>query len=256
MTVRRTRGRRASGPTIPTWTTHAPVRPLLLDLFCGAGGAAAGYYAAGFDVLGVDIKPQPRYPFGFIQADALVFMQQWNDVPGQRVKWGDFDAIHASPPCQGYTPMTNRHPSSEPRLIPEVRFLLRLSGRPYVIENVPGAPLENGAWVCGKALGLTTRRHRRFESSLALFSTDHGPHGENDVAVYGSPDGRRLFTRADGSELRAWASLEEGRTALGVPWMEDADEIREAIPPAYTEFIGNQLMVFMRRGADDNLGAM
>ena len=214
-------------------------RPRLLDLFCGVGGAAMGYHRAGFEVVGVDIAPQPHYPFRFVQGDAL--------MPPVRLE--AFDVIHASPPCQGYSPMTNRWGSSKERLIPAVRGLLEAAGLPFIIENVDGAPLQDARRLCGKAFGLETRRHRNFESNVALWSTPHGKHTDTDIPVYGLPDGRRLYTRADGSELRAWASIEEGQRALGIKWTSDWVELKEAIPPAYTEFIGEQLLAHLRRAA-------
>lgn len=204
-------------------------KPQLLDLFCGAGGAAVGYARAGFEVVGVDIKPQPHYPYEFHRADALEFPLE------------GFDVIHASPPCQGYTPMSNRWGSDYPRLIEPIRERLRDTGLAYVIENVPGAPLRNSVRLCGSFFGLKAYRHRLFESNVAFFGTPCS-HTTSGVAVYGKPDGRRLFTRAGGSELRAWGSVEEGREALGIHWTDNADELREAIPPAFTEYIGLELL--------------
>lgn len=215
----------------------------LLDLFSGAGGAALGYHRAGFEVVGVDIVPQPNYPFRFVKADALTF-----PLDG-------FDAIHASPPCQGYTPMTNRHGSVHPKLVHEVRERLP-KGVPHVIENVIGSRrhLHNPVQLCGSAFGLQTDdgrplyRHRYFESSVALWSSPCH-HTEAGLAVYGKADGRRLYDRKDGSILYAWASLEDGQQALGVPWMRTEHEVKEAIPPAYTEFIGQQLLEQLERVA-------
>ena len=208
----------------------------LLDLFCGAGGAAMGYHQAGFtDIVGVDIMPQPNYPFTFIQADAL-------EPP---VRLEDFDLIHASPPCQAHVAMAmNRW--GNPRwedLIPDTRDLIR--DRPYVIENVGGAvrSLHAPITLVGEQFGLTTSRRRLFELG-GWFALSPPPmrRQEVSVAVYGKPDGRRLWDRVDGSMLRAWASIEEGQDALGVPWMTDELEVREAIPPAYTEYIGEQFL--------------
>jgi DNA (cytosine-5)-methyltransferase 1 len=216
------------------------MRPRLLDLFCGAGGAAMGYHRAGFDVVGVDIKPQPHYPFEFIQADALEYPLE------------GFDAIHASPPCQGYTTMNGRYGSVSPRLIADVRRVLEtaaLAGHPYVIENVLGAhsqmvePVE----LCGASFGLSVRRHRLFECNFPVMRLACACQGD-ELPVYGKLDGRRLWTRRDGTELRAAATLEEAQTSMGIDWM-DWDELREAIPPAYTEHIGHYLMAELRQKA-------
>jgi len=205
------------------------VRPRLLDLFCGAGGAAMGYHRAGFDVTGVDIKAQPRYPFTFIQADAMTF-----PLDG-------FDVIHASPPCQDYSkalrPLVHR---SYPRLIDPVRDRLAAAGVPWVVENVPGAPLPiqgtlDGAWgteLCGTMFGLLVWRHRLFETSFPVGSPrgcHHvgrpiNPYRRDNDAYWGHDHSERPF-----------------RAAMGVEWMR-RDEGREAIPPAYTEYIGAQLM--------------
>ena len=145
----------------------------LLDLFCCAGGAAKGYSDAGFEVVGVDINPQPNYPFEFIQADVLNmdigFLQ-------------DFDAIHASPPCQSYSDLAkrNRNADAHPRLIEPVREMLDKSGRPYVIENVEGAPLQNPIVLCGTMFkGLRVIRHRLFEANFPLVAPEHIPHKEH-----------------------------------------------------------------------------
>jgi hypothetical protein len=203
-------------------------RPRLLDLFCGAGGAAMGYHRAGFDVVGVDIKPQPHYPFEFHQADALTF-----PLDG-------FDAIHASPPCQlfsraGKLRDAQGGKSSAINLIPETRRRLD-SGQAFVIENVPGAPME-GVFLCGSTFGLGVRRHRLFESNIWLAGAGDCRHYEQGrpVGVYHVmgdhvPHG--------GTTAR---TLEEGRAAMGIDWMT-WDELKLAVPPAFTEWIGAQLL--------------
>jgi DNA (cytosine-5)-methyltransferase 1 len=190
-----------------------------------------GYHRAGFEVVGVDIKPQPHYPFEFHQADALA----WEDFDG-------FEAVHASPPCQAYTTMNNRHGSKSPPLIAATRAALLRAGRPYVIENVPGARLElrNPSRLCGRACGLRLHRHRLFETSFPMLTAGCSRPDSDDVAIYGKLDGRRLWTRRDGSELRAVGTLAEAADAMGIDWME-WDELREAIPPAFTELVGAQL---------------
>lgn len=205
----------------------------VLDLFCGAGGAAVGYSRAGFEVVGIDHEPQPRFPFAFIQADALV----------PPVDLRAFDLIHASPPCQAYSTMNNRHGSSGPALIEATRDMLRANGKPYVIENVAGAvrELENPILLTGEMFGLGVHRARYFECDPFLLAPEPPPRQENAIPVYGKLDGRRLWTRKDGTELRAPSTLEPAAEAMGIDWME-WDELREALPPAYTEWIGKQIM--------------
>jgi DNA (cytosine-5)-methyltransferase 1 len=208
--------------------------PKILDLFCGAGGAAMGYYRAGFRVVGVDIKPQPHYPFTFWQADATQFLD-W-------VEPEEYAAIHASPPCQGYTSMNNRYASKSPLLIRDVRAALKRIATPYVIENVSGARahMDHPVQLCGRSLGLGVARHRLFECSFPCMAIQCACRGD-ELPVYGKLDGRRLWTRKDGSELRAAKTLEEAQAAMGIDWMT-WDELREAIPPAMTEHIGGFLI--------------
>jgi DNA (cytosine-5)-methyltransferase 1 len=214
---------------------------LLLDLFCCEGGASAGYREAGFDVYGVDINPQPNYPFPFLQADAIETLRKIIDgTAGLSV---GVAAISASPPCQSYSTMSNRHGSSEERLIGDVRELLDATGLPYVIENVCGARphMRNPMMLHGGQFGLNLYRPRLFESNMLLMSPPPAPRPQNAAAVYGHREGRRLlWTRTDGTELRA-ASLEEAREAMRMPWAS-WNGCREAIPPAYTEWIGHQLI--------------
>lgn len=203
----------------------------LLDLFCGAGGAAMGYYRAGFtDITGVDIKPMPRYPFTFIQGDALEYLAEHG---------AEYDVIHASPPCQGYSRM--RHlPWLKGRtydlLIEPVRDLLIQIGKPWVIENVSDAPL-NGAELCGLALGLPLIRHRRFEcSQLLLFPPCPG----HPVIYHGGAEMHRRGK--NGGVMGVLSGSPEA--AMGIDWMTYA-ELRQAIPPAYTEYIGKQLLAIL-----------
>jgi len=213
-------------------------RPLLLDLFCCEGGAAMGYHRAGFDVIGVDIVPQPRYPFPMVVADAL--------SPPFRLN--QFDAIHASPPCQAYTTMSNRYGSTSPQLINPVRQMLASSGLPYVIENVAGARrhMRNPLTIHGGQFGLNLWRPRLFESNVLVMAPGAAARPATAAAVYGRRDDRRLLRRrSDGTELRA-ASLTEARTAMEMPWAS-WNGCREAIPPAYTEHIGHQLMQHIER---------
>lgn len=208
----------------------------LLDLFCCEGGASVGYHRAGFWVEGVDNADQELYPFEFHLNDALDFVSEYGHT---------FDAIHASPPCQGYTTMTRSvaAKSKWPRLIGSVRDALRATGKPYVIENVLGARSEMRGAVTlhGGMFGLRVDRPRLFETNWTLL-LPRSPRVSHPIGVYGRrPDGRRLRTRSDGTELRAAASVSEARDAMGMPWAS-WDGLREAIPPAYTEFIGHQLL--------------
>src|SRR5262249_42856191 len=132
------------------------VKPRLLDLFCGAGGAAMGYHRAGFEVVGVDIKPQPNYPFQFVCADALAVLRGEADIDIGRPE--RIDAIHASPPCQAYSVLKHLSSGDHPDLVAETRTLLQSTGLLYVIENVPGAPLRDPVTICGSSLGLDVRR--------------------------------------------------------------------------------------------------
>lgn len=212
-------------------------RPRLLDLFCCAGGAAAGYHRAGFDVVGVDLKPQPRYPFAFIQHDALTLDPRFIAT---------FDAIHASPPCQFATELRHAPGTKEhENLIPATRAVLRQSGKPYVIENVDGARshLINPVLLCGsmfelQAGGYQLRRHRWFESNIPLNQMTCR-HREPVIGVYGghvrcrsAKHGGRRTRDFEGRDKPALA-----REAMGIPWAT-MQQLSEAIPPAYTRYIG------------------
>jgi DNA (cytosine-5)-methyltransferase 1 len=215
-------------------------RPLLLDLFSGAGGAAMGYYRAGFDVVGVDHRPQPRYPFRFIQADALEYVSEHGH---------GYDAIHASPPCQAYSSCQKLKNvrTDHPNLLPLVRQLLERIGLPWIIENVIGAPMaRSSVMLCGLQFGLKLFRHRLFESSILLLSPGHIPHGKRRIGIggYSCPFGnggrsynstRKSRTPPDHCNKAAW------QRSLGIDWMI-RNELSQAIPPAYTEFIGRQLI--------------
>lgn len=226
------------------------MRPLLLDLFCGAGGAAVGYHRAGFDVIGVDNRPQPRYPFECWQLDALDALRQL--VAGETLV--DFAAIHASPPCQRYSVGLNVWHDEvrewHPDLIEATRELLVASGRPYVIENIPGSPLLDPVRICGSALGLDVERHRLFECSFSVLVPPCA-HGWQTPRFAPNRSGRvgrlaRVITvagrgsppdEADAGEPK----VEQWRRAMEIDWMS-REELREAIPPAYTELLGLQLL--------------
>jgi DNA (cytosine-5)-methyltransferase 1 len=226
-------------------------KPRLLDLFCGAGGAAVGYARAGFDVVGVDLHPMPRYPFEFIQADAIEYLSE--------TLAEGFDLIHASPPCQAYSIMRNL-PWLKGReywdSIPPTRAALEAMGKPWVMENVVGAPVD-GIFLCGTMFGLRQPdggpeyRHRLFESTVFMLAPGHPKHHE---AVRPGPlpgdRARRLSGHGNADQWRS-RSLDNGGhgtkgrqdwgQSLGIDWMRSAD-LAQAIPPAYTEWIGRQLL--------------
>jgi DNA (cytosine-5)-methyltransferase 1 len=211
----------------------------LLDLFCGAGGAAMGYYRAGFEVVGVDNRPQKNYPFEFHLADALEFCA----AHGR-----EFDAIHASPPCQAYSALRVVRPGRAwPDLIAPARAAFEAADRPFIIENVPGAPLISPAIVCGLTLGLLTKRHRLFESTLLLFGSGckRGHLGEW-YTVAGTYSGVRRVPNAKSPKRNAPNAAVASR-ALGIDWMT-SKEMSQAVPPAYTEFIGRQVREALLRG--------
>lgn len=222
-------------------------RPLLLDLFCGAGGAAVGYHRAGFDVVGVDVNDQPRYPFAFERGDAFVMGRKlleggWSD--DDRWPLRRFAAVHASPPCQRYTIAQSaaRNADAHPDLIPQTRALLEGSALPYVIENVPGAPLRHPIRLCGSSFALTRiRRHRLFESNVELrwLACNHRILHDT-LSVTGHNEGGGARHRGGTKRGEHWGAAAK-RDAMGVPWM-NRDELREAIPPAFTEYIGRQLL--------------
>lgn len=219
----------------------------LLDLFCGAGGAAYGYHLAGFtDIVGVDIKPQKRYPYRFVQADALEYL----DRITRTGKVEEYDLIHASPPCQAYTGMRKitiarfgSAPEHQDLIVPTRRLLIQ-SDKPYIIENVQNSPLRTQVILCGASFGLPNMaRHRHFESNILILGAPKCTHFDNDltIGVYGSrPDGRRVSHRKNRFG-RVAKSLEEAQRIMGIDWM-DWDEIKEAIPPAYTKWLGERMI--------------
>lgn len=199
-----------------------------------------GYHRAGFDVVGLDVAPQPHYPFRFVQMDAIDYLKRWRFAPGSSV----VDAIHASPPCQHYTTLAkgnNNNRKDHPDLIPTTRELLRRAGRPYVIENVVSAPLESPLFLCGEMFGLDVIRHRLFESNVLLMQPHHPRHrglvrGYRHGKHYDGPYFPIYGTGGDKGSLAEW------QQAMGIDWMPTKPEIAEAIPPAYTEYIGAQLL--------------
>jgi DNA (cytosine-5)-methyltransferase 1 len=229
----------------------------LLDLFSGAGGAGMGYHRAGFAVTGVDIKPQKNYPFTFIQGDALDYLREHGH---------EFDVIHASPPCQAFTALrTMPNAKAHDDLLTPTRELLIALGKPYVIENVPGAPMSDYLILCGTMFGLGVdgsqlRRHRHFETNPPIYMRPLCNHRDGVVGVYGGggPDKRRRrpatvlvtgnaggFSKRDGVQQ---FSTEERREAMGIDWMTGS-ELSQAIPPAYTEYLGRQLLGLIQTDA-------
>lgn len=213
-------------------------RPRLLDLFCGAGGCAMGYHRAGFDVVGVDIAPQPRYPFTFVQADALDYLAAHAH---------EFDAIHASPPCQAYSmaAQTQRNQGKVyPDLVAPTRKALAATDKPWVIENVPGAPVRADFRICGCQVGLPLRRVRLFEASwqpIVLMPPHHHTGPVVSVVGHGTPTWVR-------EQLGYNPTINDYRAAMGIDWMTRC-ELSQAIPPAYTELVGQHLMTHIQIGA-------
>ncbi|MFI6489869.1 DNA methylase [Streptomyces sp. NPDC050564] len=207
----------------------------VLDLCCGAGGASMGYHLAGFDVVGVDLHPQPHYPFTFHQADAIAFVTEHG---------ADFDLIHASWPCQHHTALTKgtNQGRTYPDLIPAGRAAMLATGRPYVIENVQGAPIRRDLTLCGEMFGLAVIRHRNFE--IHGFPTLQMPHLRHRGRVAGMRHGTwyqgpyyAVYGEGGGKgTVRQW------QAAMGIDWTDVRREIAEAIPPAYTQHLGEQFL--------------
>jgi len=202
----------------------------LLDLFCGAGGCSAGYVAAGFDVTGVDNRIQSKYPYRFVHADALTYVAE---------HWHEYDAIHASPPCQEYsasTQVAKAAGATYPDLIAQTRLNLQATGKPYVIENVPGSPLLNPVMICGGMFGMELYRHRLFETSFTVQQPIHYPHIHPQAKMGRMPK--------DGEYLQVvghFAGVPLARRVMGISWMGQK-ELAQAIPPRYTEYIGRALL--------------
>jgi DNA (cytosine-5)-methyltransferase 1 len=212
-------------------------KPKALDLFCCASGASMGLHQAGFDVTGVDIEPQPRYPFRFIQADALTFPLE------------GYDFAWASPMCQDHSKtrkilegkgLTGKGGGDQ---IARIRERLIVSGLPYVIENVPGAPLINPITLCGTMFGLKVIRHRRFESNFLILQPKCGRHGKTN-SHRGYSTGAEFVTVGGNNFRRV-----EGAAAMGIDWMKTRPELSQAIPPAYAKYIGEFAMQHL--GADE-----
>lgn len=210
----------------------------LLDLFCGAGGCSVGYARAGFDVTGYDITPHPDYPFEFHQGDAIEVMRD-------PAYLSQFDVVHASPPCPLYSVATQaENRKNHPDFVPITRELLTAWGGAYIMENVPGAPMPQAVTICGWAMGLKhIKRHRLFESNLLLMSPGCACPNGDTVSVFGhSGEDRRRATIAVHGNRRVHVPIAEVRQLMGVEWMTNRDDISDAIPPAYTEYLGGQLI--------------
>jgi len=240
-------------------------RPRILDLFCGAGGCAVGYHRAGFDVVGVDIRPQPNYPFEFhrysaleilgtrrpwipseIEPDVLAdFLQEWHSLRPER-----FDAIHASPPCKAHSRVTGFHPGvrdEHPDLVGPTRELLEQTGLPYVIENVPGAPIRADVRLCGEMFGLRVHRHRHFEThGFFVMQPPHSRHHLRGAET--NTETREGYARGVYGHMADWRGAAE---AMGIDWMGSMDEVAQAIPPAYTAHIGAFLYAAVCNNAQD-----
>lgn len=212
-------------------------QPVLLDLYCCQGAASEGYRRSGFAVRGIDIDPQPRYPFGFIQASALDCDPEWVAR--------NFDAVHASPPCQAYSNAQKLQGNTHPELIAPTRALLEATGLPFVIENVEAAApeLRNPVTLCGAAFGLHTYRHRVFEfgGGFSMPQPEHAPHVARTVKM-GRPLAEGDFYHAVGN----FTNVDYVRRDMGVPWM-NRNGIRECIPPAYTEHVGRALYAHLTK---------
>ncbi|MFJ9826033.1 DNA methylase [Streptomyces sp. NPDC101160] len=226
-------------------------RPLLLDLFCCAGGAAMGYHLAGFDVVGVDIAPRPNYPFTFVQADALEYL-------ADLIATGEIERYaiaHSSPPCQAECALTigtNRSRGwgrDHADLVPPTRILLEASGLPYVIEQPNGrAEIRKDLTLCGEMFSLGVLRHRNFE--LGRWTVARPAHVKHRGRVRGWRHGEFF----DGPYVAAYGNgggkptVPELQAAMGITWTDVREELTEAIPPAYSRWIGAAFLAQTRTG--------
>jgi len=233
--------------------------PRMLDLFCGAGGAAVGYHRAGFEGVGVDIRPQRNYPFEFHQGDALEALEMLSALGNE----GGYAGIHASPPCQAFTAYRRTGRVGEyPDLVAQTRTLLYETGLPYVIENVDGAPLWEPVVLCGTMFDppMEIQRHRLFETNWPLQDPawpcrhmlngkDRYPGGRSKQRTGSN---RGLCRRT--VEIGTWdIPLDVQQEAMGIDWMT-LEELSEAIPPAYTELIGHQLLQHLKYAEVERVG--
>lgn len=223
------------------------MRPRLLDLFCCQGGAGTGYHRAGFTVSGVDKEPQPRYPFPFGQGDALEVLRHlieggslWFHTVergDELLALADIAAIHTSPPCQLYSKTHRINRSDFPDLIDPTRQLLEQTGKPWVIENVMDAEpeLRDPVMLCGEMFGLETYRHRLFETNWGLTVPAHPEHVKRTTKM-GRPTVVGEYMHVVGN----FSGVDRARNVMDMPWAS-RDGLREAIPPAYSEYVGRQL---------------
>jgi DNA (cytosine-5)-methyltransferase 1 len=243
--------------TVQDYGKISQERPRLLDLFAGAGGAGEGYRQAGFQVIACDIRKQPHNPHEFYQGDALTVL----DILLDGKAWNgyclsDFAAIHASPPCQEYSSSRHLRDANYPhaqkakKLITPIRERLERAGLLWVIENVVGSELPDALELCGSMFGLPIRRHRWFSCSRLLFAPGPCRHTEGfyncvggKVRGYGTLASGKTYHCKDGAERRreGYDQLKVGQAAMGIDWMNKA-ELSQAIPPAYTRSIGEQLL--------------
>lgn len=216
-------------------------RPILLDAACKAGGASVGYHRAGFQVVGCDVEPQPNYPFEFVLGDALDVIRDLDWL---------IDAYHGSPPCHDHTVLRSRSGTNGTgHLLAAFREVFEVTGKPWVIENVPGAPMRPDAVLCGESFGLRTVRHRWFESNVPLVGKTHPLDGSGHDARPSSRHLRPTSTRKRRSDFAKDHNVTVtgnvgrwvGPPCLGIDWMT-GDELSQAIPPAYTEHVGRQII--------------
>lgn len=206
------------------------MRPLLLDTYCKAGGTSMGYHMAGFEVIGVDIEPQKRYPFEFHQSDAIEFILRHGK---------DFDVIAGSPPCQGYSVISVLSSGLHPMLIPATRQAMQKTGRPYIIENVKGArfKLDNPIMLCGTMFGLKVIRHRYFECNPTIWFSPRPCQHKMKTGKRGEYDnGQHGYMTVVGHNF----NVEKAKTAMGIGWMT-GKELSQAIPPVYTKWLGGEI---------------
>lgn len=230
------------------------MQPVLIDFYCCGGGASEGFHRAGFDVLGIDNEPQPRYRFEFARMSALDALDILNGGgkiefdTGRLIGAEDVAAYVGSPPCKVHTSLKPFSASHHIDLIPDTRERFRASGKPYIIENVPGAPLIDPVQLCGTAFGLgaqcidgwrNLKRHRLFESNVPLIGTEcPGDHGDV-IGVYGVGGG--------GWQTRGYKGYaDESREAMGIDWLPQK-YLSQALPPVYAKYLGHQLLAALGR---------
>lgn len=219
--------------TIPARRDRKGAKSRALDLYCKAGGASRGLADAGYEVTGVDIEPQPNYPYAFIQGDALDQDPTWI---------ASFDLVWASPPCQKFSAYRRKDPTTigneAKNLIPRTRKLLQASNRPWIMENVPGAPLKNPCTLCGSMFGLMVRRHRWFETSTPITQ----PKCRHELQQGSFPCAGNRTNPRKTVEIGVWRiPLETQRAAMGITWMS-LEELSQAVPPAYSAHLARAVM--------------